>query len=272
VAAFGLICAANAEVVGVRGGNLYTVDTVNGARSNPRPIAILGSPAGIAFDGTDLFLLATTIPSSSLYRVNTLTGATTLVGSLGLEDVFEGDLAFDAPSGILYGINQAGAGGPKLFRINRATGAASGLVPIQNSASSDFSALAFDGVGRMWAVDTAQDTLVQLNPVTAQRIQTFPLGRDLGTVAGMTWDPTTGTMYLADGQPQTQQEGFYTVNLSNGALNLIAPLTGTDAGYSGLAYIPAPPGVAVFAAALATRRRRGPARHQGRNAKPESGN
>src|SRR5713226_8804372 len=78
-------------------GTLYDVNTSTGAATNPRSTGI-NSLVGTAFraDGV-LFGLTTfggTPNPNALFRIDPTTGASTLVGSTGLSNIFEGDLAF----------------------------------------------------------------------------------------------------------------------------------------------------------------------------------
>lgn len=94
------------------------------------PTLINVGPLGVEYDFGDCTYNSTDgmvyfvegRPVNSLYRVNTTTGAATLVGAHGITDMFA--LGYHPPSNTLYGIGQQTGVGPTLYSISLTTGAA----------------------------------------------------------------------------------------------------------------------------------------------------
>lgn len=218
---------------------LVNIDPPTGAATNPRDTGI-NFMAGIAFQPTTGQLFGLTSfasnPANALVRINSATGVPTLVGLTGLPTVVEGDLAFNPVNGLLYGIQEVGPGGTqeRLFIVNPTTGFATivGDVP----SPGDLSAMAFSPFGVLYAIDTsgtANSLLHTLDAVTAAITSTIELNANLGSGAGMTFDPATGTAYVADGGVGAQNSLFL-LDPSLGILTLIGPV-GVPAGIAGLA-------------------------------------
>ncbi|MDQ6622760.1 MAG: DUF4394 domain-containing protein [Verrucomicrobiota bacterium] len=212
---------------------IYDVNQSTGAATNPRSTGLTSQLAGISFQpGTgDLYGLTTLNGGqpSSLVRINPATGATNVVGSTGLV-VAEGDLAFNPLNGNLYGI-QAISSNRSFFQINVATGAATVLGTLPNA---DFSALAFNMAGVLYAIETTTNTLSTLNPVNGLILTSVALSSALGSLVGLAFDPATGIAYVGDGGSGTNL--LYTLNTITGALTPIGPTGLTD--LAGLAFRP----------------------------------
>jgi hypothetical protein len=242
---------------GVDGAVLYDIDLSTGAASNPRST---GAPqlVGIAFSaGLQLFGLSNSAAPTnpgSLFEIDLGTGAAQLVGATGLDSIIEGDLAFDPTSGALYGIYHLDVAQRKLFTIDTGTGAAT---PLPGSLSGDPSAMAFDAAGTLYAIDTSLDELLTVDKATGNPLSYTSLNVDLGAVAGMDFDPATGTLYVADGE-SGGTDTLYTVNTTTGDLTAVGSL-GLEAGLAGLAFVPEPATLTLAglgALALIRRRRR----------------
>src|SRR5215469_3863936 len=196
-------------------GILYDVNQTTGAATNPRPTGI-SNLAGIAFNSSGvLYGIAMQAQSESLYRINPVTGASTLIGTSSVFNPFtdsfvEGDLRFDPVSGTLFGVEYESvpfsAPVPKGFTINSGTGVISNLFNLpcfNNSCIVDYSALAINSGGQLYVLDTASlDPFGHLiagsgNPFTTTL--NVNLSVPLGDLAGMDFDPTTDILYVADG-------------------------------------------------------------------------
>jgi DNA-binding beta-propeller fold protein YncE len=258
-------------------GLVYDVDATTGAATNPRSLSIVaGCTEGLCdyllddWDGIEIapdgLLLGIPVQTAEFFGSN-LIGAevdATLAlwaDPLGVQ-IGEGDLALDPVSGDLYAVGLTNLIAPfTLVRIEQgpngwedATASVVGQIGL-----SDISALAFDATGRLWAIDTGADTLLELDPSDASTLSTTALSHALGTLAGMDFDPATGTLYVADGG-STGSDSLYTLDTATGVLTTIGPL-GITSGLSGLA-VPEPDAAllavvagAALAAAVATRRR-----------------
>ncbi len=239
--------AAGAGLIGSdTNGTLYDVNPSTGVVSNPRST---GVPylSGIAYSangtlyGLSISLDQMSNPIGSLYTINPTTGASVLVGPLGLTSIYEGDLAFDPSSGVLYGVQDDINFNLYLFSMNPSTGAGTdiGIVTAVSNCGAvacDLSAMAFDSTGKLYILDTGGSTLLTVNKSTGAVISSVGLSASgLGIVAGLSINPASGTAYVATGNGTNS---FYTLNLSTGAMTLIGPLTGASTGLSGLAFPP----------------------------------
>lgn len=228
------------------GSILYQVDPQSGLASNPRPTG-LDHVVGIAFgsDGTLYGLTNATTPThpNTLVRINSTTGSAQVVGSTGLSDIVEGDLAFDRTTGSLYGMYHLTGGQRKLFTVNASTGAATAL---PDSLAGDPSAMAFDAAGNLYVIDTALAKLHTVNKATGATLTTLSLSRSLGAVAGMAVDPATGVFYVADGD-SGGTDHLYTLDPTTGLLTDIGP-TGLANGLAGLAIVPEPASAVLLSA------------------------
>lgn len=238
-----------------QGSVLYQVNPLTGQASDPKPTG-LDHVVGIAFgSATTLYgLTNATAPTNpnALVRIDRTTGSSQLVGSTGLSNISEGDMAYDGTTGSLYGLYHLAGGERKLFTLNAATGAASTL-PI--SLSGDPSAMAFTAGGTLYVIDTGLAKLLTVDKTTGATLATLSLSRSLGAVAGMAIDPQTGTFYVADGD-SGGTDHLYTLNPATGLLTDIGP-TGLPDGLAGLAFLPEPASLALFASGLMFTRRRG---------------
>lgn len=115
----------------------------------------------------------------------------------------EGDIAFDPDSGLLYmiGVTQSVS---NLVTIDIASGH---VEPIGEVAVEDYSAMAFDGQGRLWAVDTYNGGLVEFDKHTGDILGEYAF-RAGGGVAGMDWDDATQRLYLVRGTGSAPLETY----------------------------------------------------------------
>lgn len=156
VVVFATALPASAAFVGSDyAGNLYTVDPATGAALNPRPSGVTGlvgvdfGPAGQLYGLT----ANNGVAPDSFYRINPISGVSTLVGSTGLTDIFEGDIKFDPSTGTLYGLQAIPRTGVReFFTIDVLTGAAMVIGTIGNG-NSDLSAMAFSSNGTLFVID-----------------------------------------------------------------------------------------------------------------------
>jgi hypothetical protein len=136
--------------------SLERIDTNTLVRTIVGPLGTPFSFGGLAWDGTTLFMIAGR-SNNNLYRVNTTTGAATLVGLHGLNDLF--GLEFDPITQKLFASQfVAGTG---LFTLNRTTGAATTINP---AMSEGLGGLAFDTKRNMLVgIRDGSGTLYQIN-------------------------------------------------------------------------------------------------------------
>lgn len=244
-----------AQLIGVsfNDGLVYDVNPRTGAASHPRVFTEnavnLTLYAGIAFAADGSLLLATVEANaafpSQLFAASLGTPEATLLGAIG-EQVGEGDLAIDPLTGDLYAIGLTDLIFPfTLLRIDLPSSTASVVGEI---GSSDISALAFAADGTLYAIDTGNDTVLELDPTNASTLSSVALSEPLGALAGMDFDPRTGTLYVADGGAGGA-DALFTLDPGTGALTEIGPL-GIESGLSGLA-VPEPGSAALALAMIA---------------------
>ena len=217
-------------------GTLYDIDVETGEASNPRSseriIGLIGISRG---PGGFLFGLSTfggPFPNS-LFRIDPVSGTSSLVGATGLTRVFEGDLDFDPVSGTLYSISDApNAPLSDLVSIDVDTAIATriGQLPVPG----DFSAMAFAPDGTLYVLDTSNDDLLVVDPSTASIQQRVSLSRLLWTTAGMDFHPDTGELYVVDGSDKV-----FVLEPATGQLDLIGR-AGTPYGLWGLEFVSDP--------------------------------
>jgi len=233
--------SATATLLGVDfgGGTLWNVNTTTGTTTS---IAATGLTTldGIAFSpgGT---LWGLNQANLGLYTINQSTGASNFVTTVtGLNALIEGDIAFSS-SGTLYAVYDVLASGAEdLFSINTSTGMATdigAIIPFV-IAGNDLSAMAFDASGNLWVYDDDALKLYTVNTstgaiLTSVNVTVNGMSQFTGSVAGMSFNPANGTLYLATGEGTTN---LYTVNTTTGALSLVGS---TGENISGLAFTPA---------------------------------
>ena len=190
--------------------------------------------------------------ANSLLKIDVPSGAVSLVGATGLSNIFEGDLAFQPSTGALYGIENVLSGSVhNLFTMNPSTGAATTVGSVSTGAPHDFSSLAFNAAGTLYAIDddnlTGNTLLDTLNPSTGAILTTVPLNVHLGFTVGMTFHPVADVAYVADGGTNGTNN-LYTLDTGTGTLTLVGS-TGLASGLSGLAFVRVPePSTAMLAA------------------------
>lgn len=113
-----------------------------------------------------------------------------VVGGLAKETV---DLALD-PGGASLLVSNRGAG-----EIDRVTLPSGPSTTLNGSFTGDgLNGLAYDATGNLWAVNNTNRTLNELDPTTGAILHSYSVG---GTayLDGMTFDPVTGNLFIADG-------------------------------------------------------------------------
>jgi hypothetical protein len=162
--------------------------------------------------------------NSSLYTLNTTTGAATLIGSTTVARLI--GLA-ESSSGTLYSVNESdvSATSSNLYTINPSTGAAT-LVGALGVAVAEGD-LAFDpATGQLYVANALTDQLLRVNTTTGAATVVGNFGTPGRDVSGMTF--TNGTAYglaLNDANPDT----IVTINTTTGAATTVGQ-TGTSLG------------------------------------------
>ena len=146
---------------------------------------------------------------TTLYVVDSSTGASTLIGPYG----FPGVLAQDfSPDGTLYAVVRGGnASLAQLATVNPQTGAAT----LRGSpAGVQVHAMAFTPDGTLYAANFSADNLYTLDLTTGAANLVGPLGFD--NIMDMAWDSSNSTMYAIASAPgcSGSESGLYSIDLA----------------------------------------------------------
>lgn len=167
----------------------------------PADSSFLSIVTGLSFDSCGR-LWAATGPDSgspfagSLAVIDVATGATTVVGQLGLPIV-----AIAALGDRLYGLTSTADGTWGLTGINRSTGGATSLGSPVPSGGIGGSGLAFDGIGRLWALayphasPGSSSPIARFDPSTGAAVATG--GVSLPAPVGLAIAPPLGSCSAA---------------------------------------------------------------------------
>ena len=172
---------------------------------------------------------------AALYEIDPRTAAASMIGQLGI-GVFEGGLAI-APDGTAYGMNQYIFTSPTLFALDLSTGTATTIGTL--GGNHDINGLAFRGDGMLIGLDQISNSLLLIDPFTAQWEGLSEIVPTVGAVGGMTL--VNGTGYFATAGPNASIPGsneLYSFDPFSGSHQLIGSFSPTIAGVgiSGLAW------------------------------------
>ncbi len=114
------------------------------------------------------------------------------------------------------------SGTDKLVRFDLSSGAGTVLGAIRTAGGTgytDVDGLAFDAAGRLWAVDDATNTLLQLDTGTGAATRVGSLGSNLGADFGLAFG-AGGTLYMS------ASSKLYTVDTTTAAAHLVGSFSG----------------------------------------------
>lgn len=185
---------------------LYSVDPATGAATTIGSTLPMGTPAGLAWDGTMLYALD--LGGGGLSSLDTATGTPTSLGTTGLSGWQ--DITFDATTNSFLAVNQDDT----LHRIDFAGNATLiGSTP----AAYLLTAMTMSPQGVLYAIDFfGTGTFGILDPGTAAFT---PIGNAVTGIQGMAWDPATNLIYAAN----TNDDSLYIIDPSTGAASLVGP-------------------------------------------------
>jgi hypothetical protein len=161
---------------------LATLDLTTGAAT------VFGVPVGLSnfmmleFSADGTLYGGNWGSTNSLYNVNPVTGAATLIGGMGISCAM--DFAF-SPSDVLFAVDSCSN---SLYTLNTSTGAATLVAGI--SGAFNFMSLSFDGAGNLFGTEYAGGARTyQVNPATGVATLigntglVFPHGGDIAVQA-----------------------------------------------------------------------------------------
>lgn len=176
---------------------------------------------------------------STLYQLNTATGAATAVGATG-HNLGIGGLAYDSDSSTLFATGFATGQTDsltRLFRVDSATGAA---IVIGSTGVFSLTGLAYNtandtlyGVGCQSPCggNIFNDFLYSINIATGAATQLFNLGPIVGSSAGLEYVASTNLLYAIG---ETSPTNVYSIDPTSGAVTTIGSPGGLIVG--GLAF------------------------------------
>jgi hypothetical protein len=187
-----------------------TIRIASNDASNPTfriPLAGKGVVIGQAVAGI-LYGASGPPATSSLYRINTTTGAATVLGATGLSDVH--GLAIHPVSREMYGVITGGLS-TQLYRISSTYGDA---LPVRTIPLGNIRAIAFANDGTLFAGSNT-GRLYRINITTGDT--TF-VGTASGIVySGFSLNPITGVLWASVRPPIANRDKIYKVNTTTGA-------------------------------------------------------
>lgn len=151
---------------------------------------------------------------TTLYVVDSNTGASTLVGTYGVTGVLA--QAF-SPDGTLYAIFKAGSASAQLATVDIHTGAAT---PIGSPAGVPLEAMAFAPDGTLYAGNFNTNNLYKINVSTGAPTVVGALG--FTGIMDMAWDPANSTMYAI--ASLCAGSSLYSINLASAAGTLVTAI------------------------------------------------
>lgn len=152
--------------------------------------------------------------ASSLYRIDATTGAATLVGAIGFNEVVSID--FNPVDGLLYGISN---GSHTLITINTTTGAGTAVATLLPAFQSPDMSFSPTGTLYSWS-EPGPDNLNTINITTGATSEVGPNGMGPFTYQTGLDVNSAGTIYMKNGDGS-----IYTVNPTTGAVTFVIGLS-----------------------------------------------
>ena len=94
--------------------------------------------------------------------------------------------------------------------------------------------MAFDAAGTLYVLDNNRLELLTVDKATGSVMTTVAVSGPLGVTTGMDFHPTTGVLYVADGEAGGG-DSLYTLDPATGVMSLVGPL-GVPDGFAGLTF------------------------------------
>jgi hypothetical protein len=178
------------------------------------------------FKGEDFSTLyAIDFLSFDLYKVDTATGARTLVYLAvpppGAQSGSWNGMAWDRTTSTMYAVTIGGRpGGSSLVRINPDTGDTEYVAEITGVGDPDNGTavidIAVDTEGHMYGVEIVTDTLVAIDKETGEASTIGSIGFDANFSEGLDFDDATGTLYFSGYDNSIGLSSMYTIDTETG--------------------------------------------------------
>ena len=201
-----------AVLYGVNTTELFTIDLVTATTTLVANHA--GAIDGLTFDPARGKLVGADGAREEFVELDPATGSLSSLAAFGLDDV--DGTARDSATGRLFGV-----AGVRLLEIDEATG---DWTQVGSAVSvGDLHCLTFDASsGQLFSVDSATQTLLALDPDTAQTQVVGSTGA--GRIEGLAWDPVGPRLFAADAESDELLE----LDPATGAASVVGPLGWSD--------------------------------------------
>lgn len=190
--------------LGVR--TLNDVVTATGGSTLVGPLTGTSQLTGMAWNGQAM--MAVDLATGNLVRIDTTTGAATVVGATGLSG-WQGLAADNTDNGQLYGITQNNT----LYRVSAASGAAT---QVGTGVGNLVTALEFDRLGQLWGIEFTTGRVLRIDKRNGS---VSVSGTTIAGFQGMDFDDA-GVCYAHN---SSGADRLYTVNLATGMATLRGP-------------------------------------------------
>lgn len=156
-----------------------------------------------------------------LYSIDTLSGTHTFIGSTGLSDPALTGIAYG--DGIMYGVSLEELDGTycvegtrsKLLKINLDTGSITNI-GVLSKAPCIIDIAYVPSNGMLYGVDIVNDSLIKINPETAEDTIIGSLGMDVQWAQGMDYDEVNKVLYWASFQTDGTRSELRIIDINTG--------------------------------------------------------
>lgn len=175
--------------------------------------------------------------TSNVYRIDTTTGAWTLIGNSGILSL--NSLAL-TPDGTYYATGGI-TGSQQLVTIDPNTGAATVIAPITTAVGLTFIAglaAGTDGTlyGAMVPSGATNSSLYTINRTTG--VATVVGSTNAVSIQALDWNDANGTLYGFNGNGTQAARGLRTIDTATGNSTLIGPAGGSSINMQTIAFLP----------------------------------
>jgi hypothetical protein len=155
-----------------------------------------------------------------LHRINTFSGASTLIGDIGLQDKLARGMHWD-PVGqqMLLSAMDESCVATTLYRLDLTDAS---TVEI-GSTPGCIGGLAIDAQGHAFGVDESDATLVSIDTATGEATPIGPLNLDMQAPQGLDFDPESGLLYVFGSDTGSGVHGMFLVDTTSGNATLVQP-------------------------------------------------